>query len=132
MSTIPSAYQSMGMVMRSAFAMIVQMGGNTDVTYQMAMRSGSDDYGNPVVSYSSTTITAIVQPVDEKEVNFMEPGLNPQNYAKIYFSHPDIVPTTQDRFTWNSIQFEIRYAYPTSFADNIVYYKVVGCRLYPI
>ena len=115
--------------MASSFATIIQISGDTATTYQVANRTGSDGYGEPTVTYSGSTITAYVEPLGDKEIELEEPGFLPAHYVKVYMPYNTITPVTQDRFTWSSIDFEIRSVIPRKFDDAIVYYEVLARRL---
>ena len=129
MSSIPSEFSPMGTTMKNAFAKIIDFSGDTTVSYDMRGSSGVNEYGETTTFYSSTTITAYVRPLGDKEVDFIEPGFLRQHYAKLYMTHDDITPATLDRFTWSSITFEVRSAIPVKWDDSIIRWELLGRRV---
>lgn len=124
-----SLYSSMAHVMQSSFAQIVNMTGNTTVSYKVNNVGSTTEYGEPVVVYSAYTITAVVQPVDERDIMFREPGFKADDHTKMFFNYTSsLTPKHLDRYVWNSIEFEVRYVMPRTVDDTIVYYEVVGKR----
>ena len=116
--------------MRSSFAQIVNITGDTTVSYKSYYASGTNGYGEPLVGYSTSTITALVQPLDDKELLLREPGFEPEHYTKIFLKHTsDLTPAHLDHYTANSIEYEVRSVIPRSVGDTIVYYECVGRRL---
>jgi hypothetical protein len=120
----------MAQVMRSSFARIIDIGGNTNVTYSLVAKGTPDAYGEPTTTYSSVLITALVQPLDDKELNLREPGFDAQHYTKLFMHHTaDLTPNHLDKYMCNGIEFEVRSVIPRAFDDEIIYYEIVGRRL---
>lgn len=119
----------MAAVMASSFARVIEISGDTAVTYNIANISGSDGYGEPTITYSGSTIQAYVEPLGDREIALIEPGFIAGHYVKLYMPHSTITPSHQDRFTWASIQFEIRSVIPRKWDSSVIFYEILGRRL---
>jgi len=114
--------------MLSAFQQIISTSG-IQITWSTRNTnlSSRDAYGQPTTSYSSQTIWAKVAPVGDKELTFIEPGLVPGHYIKVY--EAEVVPKHLDRVTYDNIVFEVRSVIPRHYQSQIVYYEVLARRL---
>ena len=119
----------MAAVMQSSFAQTIFLSGDTAVSYRQITYSGANEYGEPVTGYTSSTITAYVRALGDKELVFIEPGFNRAHYTKLYLPHSVITPAHLDRYVWNSITFEVRSVIPRSWNNSVIWYDVLGRRV---
>lgn len=110
----------------ATFQQYVQALGTT-ITYMTQTTSGTSAYGQPNISYISSSITGVVTNLSKDEYQFVEPGLWPSHYA--HFWVYQLIPQVGDRVLWHQIEWEIRNSFPMIIGQTTVYYKCLIRRV---
>jgi hypothetical protein len=93
------------------------------ITYMSRTDSGEDSYGHPIYSFSNQTFKAIVTNISDREYQFVEPGLLPTHYAKLFLYQ--VTPKIGDRISYVNIEWEVRGIIPMTVNGQVIYYEVI-------
>lgn len=93
------------------------------ITYYVRQDSGEDSYGHPIYSFTPQNFKAIVTNISDREYQFVEPGLLPTHYAKLFIYQ--VTPHIGDRISYVGIEWEVRGVIPMTLNGKLIYYEVI-------
>ena len=93
------------------------------ITYMQRIDSGTDAYGHPIYSFTTQQFKAIVTNISDREYQFIEPGLLPTHYAKLFLYQ--VAPQIGDRINYVGIEWEVRGVIPMTLNGQVIYYETI-------
>jgi hypothetical protein len=126
MSAAPPLSNSETQYIQTSYRQIIQELGQ-NITYEQLTSSGTDQYNNPILTFSNLTILGVVTEITRNEYIYIEPGLEPAHYAHLY--EYQVVPNMLDRILWQGIEWTIRHFMPITIGGTVAYYDIMLRRL---
>jgi hypothetical protein len=108
--------------LKATFRQMIDMLGYT-ITYMSRSETGEDSYGHPTYTFTSQTFKSIVTNISDREYQFVEPGLLPTHYAKLFLYQ--VTPKIGDRVSYVNIEWEVRGIIPMTINGQVIYYETI-------
>lgn len=98
------------------------------VTWKQRTVTGKDAYGQPTATFTPSTITAIVKPLQPRpmDMKLVEAGFQLSNYMWMFYN-PSLKVQMLDRITYAGIDYDVRITYP-HLLEGVAIYGVALLR----